>query len=147
MKILKLIFLLGCTSSLAAQVTDKQLLEAPGANWLHYNGSYDSRRFSSMAEVNTGNAGRLTAKWVFHMPGAGHLESVPIVVDGVMYVTQLNEAYAMDARSGRKIRDYHHVGPSSDRGPNRGVAIYGDKVFFSTPDAMLALPSTPPPER
>ncbi len=71
------------------------------------------------------------------MPGAGHLESVPIVVDGVMYVTQPNEVYALDARSGRKIWDYHHVGPSSDRGPNRGVAIYGDKVFFSTPDAML----------
>jgi alcohol dehydrogenase (cytochrome c) len=137
MKIFKFFFLLGCTASIAAQVTDKQLLEAPGANWLHYNGSYDSRRFSSMAQINAGNVDRLTAKWVFHVPGAGHLESVPIVVDGVMYVTQPNEVYALDARSGRKIWEYHHVGPSSDRGPNRGVAVYGDKVFFGTPDAVL----------
>jgi alcohol dehydrogenase (cytochrome c) len=103
MRIGKLIFLLGCTASLAAQVTDKQLLEAPGANWLHYNGSYDSRRFSTLAQINTRNVNELAAKWVFHVPGAGGLETVPIVVDGVMYVTQPNEVYALDARSGRKI--------------------------------------------
>ncbi|MEO8735654.1 MAG: PQQ-dependent dehydrogenase, methanol/ethanol family [Edaphobacter sp.] len=137
MRIAKLILLLGCTASLAAQVTDKQLLEKPGTNWLHYNGSYDTQRMSTLTQINASNVEALTTKWVFHVPGAGHLESVPLVVNGVMYVTQLNEVYALDARSGRMIWDYHHVGPTTDRGPNRGVAVYGDKVFLTTSDALV----------
>jgi alcohol dehydrogenase (cytochrome c) len=137
MNFTKLILLLGCTVQLCSQVTEKQLLEQPGANWLHYNGSYDTRRMSSLTQVNISNVGSLTNKWIFHVPGAGRLQCVPIVVNGVMYVTQPNEVYALDGQSGRMIWDFHHVGPIADRGPNRGVAVYGDKVFFSTPDAEL----------
>ena len=78
----------------------------------------------------------LVPKWVFHVPGATHLETVPIVVDGVMYVTQPNEVYAIDARSGRQIWEYHRV-PARQKGPNRGVAVWNDKVYFTTPDAFL----------
>jgi alcohol dehydrogenase (cytochrome c) len=131
-----MIFLLISAASLAAQVTDKQLLEPPGSNWLHYNGSYDGRRHSQLTQINTTNISSLTTKWIFHMPGAGRLQTVPIVAGGVMYVTQPNEIYALDARSGRLIWDYHHI-PALDRGPNRGVAVYGDKVYFTTPDAHL----------
>ena len=70
------------------------------------------------------------------MPNATHLETVPIVVDGVMYVTQPNEVYAIDARSGRQIWEYHRV-PARQKGPNRGVAVWNDKVYFTTPDAFL----------
>ncbi len=131
-----LLWMLVPASFLTAQVTDVQLREAISANWFHYNGSYDSRRHSSLNQVNAGNVDSLTAKWIFHVPGATHLESVPIVVDGVMYVTQPNEVYALDGRTGRLIWDYHRV-PARQKGPNRGVAVWGDKVFFTTPDAYL----------
>ena len=53
-----------------------------------------------------------------------------------MYVTQPNEVYAIDARSGRQIWEYHRV-PARQKGPNRGVAVWNDKVYFTTPDAFL----------
>jgi len=123
-------------AGLEAQVSDAQLREANSANWLQYNGSYDSRRHSVLSEVNTSTIGALVPKWVFHVPGASHLQTVPIVADGVMYVTQPNEVYAVDARSGRQIWEYHRV-PALQKGPNRGVAVWGDKVYFTTPDAFL----------
>ena len=121
-------------SSLPAQVTDRQLREAKPADWLHYNGTYDSRRHSALNQIDTANVGALVPKWVFHMPGASHLESVPIVVDGVMYVTQPNEVYALDGRMGRQLWEYHRI-PARQKGPNRGVAVWGDKVYFTTPYA------------
>lgn len=118
------------------QVTEQQLREADSANWLHYNGSYDSRRHSGLNQVSTANIDALVPKWVYHVPGATHLETVPIVVNGVMYLTQPNEVYAIDARSGRQIWEYHRV-PARQKGPNRGVAVWKDKVYVTTPDAFL----------
>lgn len=134
--IFKLCCVVCCTMPIGAQVTDRQLREANPANWLHYNGSYDSRRHSPLDQINLTTVEALTPKWIFHVPGASHLQSVPIVVDGVMYVTQPNEIYALDARSGRKIWEYRRVS-SRLKGPNRGVAVWGDKVYFTTPDAHL----------
>ena len=122
--------------ALPGQVTDQQLLEADASTWLHYNGSYDSRRHSRLDQVNLGTINRLTPKWIFRVPNASRLQSVPIVSGGVMYVTQPNEIYALDARTGRKIWEYARV-PRREKGPNRGVAIWGDKVYFTTPDAYL----------
>ena len=136
MMINKLGCLAWCGLLLGAEVTDRQLREASSANWLHYNGSYDSRRHSPLNQINVTTVDAMVPKWIFHVPGATHLESVPIVVDGVMYVTQPNEVYALDARSGRQIWEYHRV-PARQKGPNRGVAVWGDKVYFTTPDAYL----------
>ena len=78
----------------------------------------------------------LVPKWIYHVPRADHLESVPIVVDGVMYFTQPNEVYALDGRTGRLIWKYRHQ-PPLGKGPNRGAAVYGNRVYFTTPDAWL----------
>jgi alcohol dehydrogenase (cytochrome c) len=61
---------------------------------------------------------------------------VPIVVDGVMYFTNPNEVYALDARTGREIWQYQRQ-PALQKGPNRGVAVYGNRVYMGTPDAYL----------
>lgn len=124
------------TPCLSAQVSDADLRATNPENWLHYNGSYDSRRHSALNQVNKQTVNALVPKWVFHVPGATHLECVPIVVDGVMYVTQPNEVYAIDARAGRQIWEYHRI-PAVQKGPNRGVAVWRDKVYFTTPDAHL----------
>jgi len=120
----------------AAQVSYQDLVKADPANWLSYSGSYDGRRHSLLKQVNTANVHSLVPKWIFHVPGSGRLESVPVVVDGVMYLSQPNEVYALDARTGRVIWQ-HRREPALRRGPNRGVAVYGNSVYFTTPDAYL----------
>lgn len=120
----------------AEQVTYHDLRRADPANWLSYSGSYLAQRHSLLHDINTSNVAALGPKWIYHIPGANRLESVPIVVDGVMYVSQPNEVYALDGATGRLIWE-HHWRPALERGPNRGVAVYGQKVYFGTPDAHL----------
>ncbi len=109
MKRVALVLVLGLASSLSAQVTSKELEQPPASDWLHYNGTYDSQRHSELGQIKLSNVDALVNKWVYHIPGAGNLENVPIVVDGVMYVTQPSAVYAIDGRSGRLIWNYHHV--------------------------------------
>lgn len=122
-----------------AQVTDQQLEQPPGQDWLHYNGDYQSRRFSTLDQITAANVGSLVNKWTFHVPGPGGLESVPIVVNGVMYLTQPNAIYALDGASGRLIWSYHHLlAKVKDReGPHRGAAVYKNRVYFTTTDDYL----------
>jgi len=119
-----------------AQVTYQDLLKAAPHNWLTYSGSFSSQRHSLLKQIRQSNVQALVPTWIFHVPKADHLESVPIVVDGVMYLTQPNEVYALDGRTGRVIWQYRHQ-PPLGKGPNRGVAVYGNRVYFTTPDAYL----------
>jgi PQQ-dependent dehydrogenase (methanol/ethanol family) len=114
----------------------------PGA-WPTYDGSQSGNRFSPLTQIDTSNVERLAPKWMFTIPGAPRaLEVTPVVVDGVMYVTSVNEAYALDARSGREI--WHYSRPRSQglagdaaSGINRGVAVLGDRVFMVSDNAHL----------
>ena len=114
----------------------------PGA-WPTYDGNQSGNRFSPLTQIDTSNVGRLAPKWMFTIPGAPRaLEVTPVVVDGVMYVTSVNEAYALDARGGREI--WHYSRPRSQglagdaaSGINRGVAVLGDRVFMVSDNAHL----------
>jgi PQQ-dependent dehydrogenase (methanol/ethanol family) len=116
--------------------------------WPTYDGSESGNRFSALDQVNAANVERLAPKWMFTLSGAPRaLEVTPVVVNGVMYVTSVNEAYALDARSGREI--WHYSRPRSTglagdaaSGINRGVAVLADRVFMVTDNAhLLALNS------
>ncbi|MBM3734252.1 MAG: PQQ-dependent dehydrogenase, methanol/ethanol family [Acidobacteria bacterium] len=119
-----------------AQVTYQDLLKADPKDWLHYSGQYHSQRHSTLKLVNTANVSKLVPKWMYNIAGARRMESVPIVTGGVMYVSHPNEVYALDARTGRLIWDYHRQ-PALAKGPNRGVGVYGNRVYMGTPDAHL----------
>ncbi len=127
---------LSSTVARPAGLSFPDLLRPTPANWISYNGSYNSQRHSLLKQIDIRNVHALAPRWIFHVPGAQRLESVPVVVDGVMYVSQPNEVYALDARTGRLIWE-HHRQPALHRGPNRGVAVYGSRVYFGTPDAHL----------
>ncbi len=133
---LKLLAALPASAAAQAQVTYDDLRKADPKDWLTYQGNYNAQRHSLLKQVHTGNVADLTPAWIYHIPNANRLESVPLVVDGVMYISQPNEVYALDARTGRPIWVYNHE-PALQRGPNRGVAVYGNKVYFGTPDAFL----------
>jgi alcohol dehydrogenase (cytochrome c) len=118
-----------------AQVTYEDLKKADPGNWLHYSGQYHAQRHSLLNQVHTGNVKNLVPAWIYHVRGANRLESVPIFVDGVLYLSQTNEVHALDGRTGRLIWEYRRQ--ARQRGPNRGIAVYGNKVYMGTADAYL----------
>lgn len=121
---------------LKAQVTDRDLQAGLGQNWLTYLGDYGGKRYSPLKEINDRTVSRLVPKWVRHFEGTSDLEVTPLVFNGVMYATNSNEVYALDAVTGREIWQYRALG-AQRHGVNRGAAILGDQVFFTTADCHL----------
>jgi alcohol dehydrogenase (cytochrome c) len=114
----------------------------PKLDWPHYDGSYTGNRYSPLQQIHAANVKRLAPAWIFPVPGAPRLEVTPVVVDGVMYITGANEAYALDATTGRQIwsfRTPRTPGLLSEAGggANRGVALFGNRVFMVTDNAHL----------
>ena len=128
----------------AAQVTFDRLRAAAEEprNWLTYSGAYFSQRYSELDQVTPDNVADLGLEWVYQAPVAGPWQSSPVVVDGVMYITQRpNDIVALDARTGRVYWAYEYPTPSDHRAccgsNNRGVAVLGDRVFMATLDAHV----------
>ena len=129
--------------STRVDVAPSQLLTTPvDNNWLSYNGDYTGRRYSALREINNANVSQLRAQWVFHAPNSSHLEVTPVVVDGMMFVTSANDAYALDAQSGRIV--WHYSRPITEgliddasQHHNRGVAVWHDRIFMETDNAHL----------
>src|SRR6476620_9387811 len=91
---------------LAAQVPHKRIVDAaaePG-NWLTYSGNYQAHRFSPLREITPQNVSRLKPAWVYQTQARSRFETSPIVVDGVMYVTEPpTKVTALDLRTGRSL--------------------------------------------
>ena len=137
-------------AGLSAQVPFERLRDAaaePG-NWLTYSGSYFSQRYSTLDQVAPANVDDLRLQWVYQTAGAERWEPTPLVIDGVMYLTQRpNDVVALDARTGRVYWIYRYATPSGLRAccgsNNRGVAVLGDHVFMATLDAhVVAIDAT-----
>jgi len=135
-----------CASPLRAQaqVTSQRLAAAASEpqNWLTYSGGYKSERYSSLDQITPANVKNLKLQWVYQSPVAGNWQTTPLVVDGVMYLTQrLNDVVALDATTGRAFWMYRYT-PAQDRivccgANNRGLAILGNTLFMGTLDAQL----------
>jgi alcohol dehydrogenase (cytochrome c) len=116
--------------------------ESDGNNFLLTNGDYWQRRYYPNTQINTANVARLHPAWIFQTEVKESLETSPLVVNGVMYVTtSFSHVYALNARTGEEIWHYKHkLGPVTTFccGPNnRGVAAYGDMVYLATLDSKL----------
>ena len=79
---------------------------------------------------------------MFPIPGAERLQVTPVVMDGVMYVTNVNQVFALDAssadKSGSTVASARRAWLATRAsGINRGVAVLGDRVFLSTDNAHL----------
>jgi alcohol dehydrogenase (cytochrome c) len=127
-----------------AQVTAQRLASASSEpqNWLTYSGSYYSQRYSTLDQITPANVKNLKLQWVYQSPVAGNWQTTPLVVDGIMYLTQrLNDVVALDAITGRAFWTYRYT-PAQDRivccgANNRGLAILGNTLFMGTLDAQL----------
>jgi len=113
-----------------------------GNNFLHTNGNYEQTRYYPNSQINAGNVSKLRPAWIFQTEVKETLETTPIVVNGIMYITTaFDHVYALDAATGEELWHYKHaMGPVTTYccGPNnRGVAAYGDMVYLGTLDAKL----------
>ena len=113
-----------------------------GNNFLHTNGNYEQTRYYPARQINVHNVHKLRPAWIFQTEVVESMETSPLVVNGIMYVTtSFSHVYALDAATGEEIWHYKHkMGPITTYccGPNnRGVAAYGDKVYLGTLDAKL----------
>ena len=125
-------------------VTQQQLNSADknATSFLLTNGDYAQTRFHPAKQIDRGNVKKLHVAWIFQTDVKESLETSPIVVDGVMYVTtSFSHVYALDAKTGTQLWHYNHkmglvttycCGPN-----NRGVQVLGDLVYVATLDSKL----------
>jgi alcohol dehydrogenase (cytochrome c) len=145
-----LLVIVACSVTLVGQqpaaptVTPQDLLDGlkDPTRWLTYSGDYSGQRHSPLTQITPENVHQLTAQWTFQTGALGSFQTTPLVIDGVLYVTGFNNnAWAIDARSGRTIWRYRRDLPSDLRlccgAVNRGFGVLGDRLFMATVDAHL----------
>ena len=145
---------------LAAQGPDPSRFGNYPDAWPTHYGDHSGRRYSPLAQINLTNVKTLSLAWIHrataeegenaggeHRTGDPYywggpqanvtIKATPLMVDGVLYFAAPDHAYAIDARTGRAIWHYFwrtrggiHIG-------NRGVGMYGNALFFETPDCYL----------
>ena len=122
-------------------VTDDRLINPEEHNWLSYRGTLDGWGYSKLDQINDANIEELQPVWSFSTGVLGGHESPPIVNDGVMFITTPgNFLYAIEAATGDLLWRYQHNLPENYiafHRTNRGVALYGDKVYMATLDARV----------
>src|SRR5271167_3515501 len=115
---------LSATSILGAQRIAPATAANSDGSWPMLNGDYTSRRYSPLTQINQANVVTLAQAWTFD-PAA--IKSIPIMVDGVLYFSATDRAWAIDAGTGQQIWAFNR--PSrGNKIANHGLAIYQDRV-------------------
>jgi alcohol dehydrogenase (cytochrome c) len=144
-----------------------ELLKPLGDIWPTYSGDYSGKRYSSLAQINQTTVKQLSLAWVAQLTaGAGgeqgfgrrnggveavvgglgpedapvvpaNVKGTPLVVDGIMYVTTPDNAWALDARDGREIWHYFWRTRGGTPIANRGAGMWHDRIYMVTPDDYL----------
>ncbi|MEL6694093.1 MAG: PQQ-binding-like beta-propeller repeat protein, partial [Pseudomonadota bacterium] len=129
-----------------ADVSDDRLNDAAAtpAEWLGYGFDREETRHSPLTGITADNIGELGVAWTYDLATSRGVESTPIVIDGVMYVTSAwSIVYALDAKTGEELWVYD---PDVDRAVgvnaccdvvNRGVALYEGKLFLGVIDGRV----------
>jgi quinoprotein glucose dehydrogenase len=118
-------------------------------DWVYYGQDQGATRYSTLAQITTGNVSRLKRAWTFHTGDKqGFFESTPIVVDSVAYFAAGNGFYAVDAVTGTQVwkvdatrttRRGVSYWPGDARTPPRIIASAGTKLMAL--DAKTGRPS------
>jgi alcohol dehydrogenase (cytochrome c) len=122
-------------------VTEERLRKPSDADWLMIRRTYDGWGYSPLNEITPANINRLQPAWVFATGVSSGHEAAPVVNNGVMFIsTPSHRVVAIDARTGTILWRYIKEVAENVVAPHptsRGVALYGDKVFFAANDAVL----------
>src|SRR4051812_21896207 len=146
MKLISLILVLAVSAEALAQVNVpferiRASASEPG-NWLTHGGDYSGHRYSTLDQLTPANVKDLKPAWVYQARDAGKWEVTPLVVDGIIYISERpNVVTALDGRTGRPIWNYRRPLPADVAGccgpVNRGLAILGDALYICTFDCHL----------
>jgi len=122
-------------------VTADRLQKPADGDWLMIRRSYDGWGYSPLDQITPANVSRLEPAWVFSTGVSSGHEAAPIVNNGVMFFsTPSHRVIAIDAKTGTILWRYLKEVAENVVAPHptsRGVALYGDKVFFAANDAVL----------
>jgi quinoprotein glucose dehydrogenase len=136
--------------AIAASILAGPAVAQPGSevdpeDWPRYARDMGGTRFSPLADINTGNVGELEQVWAFRLRPQGGAAllggSVPVVIDGTMYLPLGNAVVALEAHTGRELWR-HDVASGLVR---RGVSYWpgeGDqppRIFYSIGNGLVAL--------
>src|SRR3954471_8734500 len=119
-------------------VTDAMLTKVPDGEWLLWRRTYEAYGFSPLKKINKTNVGDLRVAWTWSLPN-GPNESTPVVHDGVLFVqSHGDKVQALDAATGDLLWQYSRRLPVGVApGINRGVGIYGTRLYITTSDDHL----------
>jgi PQQ-dependent dehydrogenase (methanol/ethanol family) len=131
----------GVPVTTAAEIA--QVQQPKPGDWPGYHGLPSANRHSPLKQINSMNAGKLKLAWSYSLPHMG-LQTTPLVADGIMYVTAPNQVCALASDTGQEIWCYTRrrgdstkISGDAAKGAQRGAALLGNKIFFSTDDAHL----------
>jgi alcohol dehydrogenase (cytochrome c) len=138
-------FLATLALALAASLTHAQTLQnpkvPPTTSWPTYNGDFSGRRFSPLTKINATNVAGLSLAWTYKFSAGGGANNspkgTPLMVDGVLYESSTDNAFAIDAKTGKEIWHYTFPSKGARHFSNRGMGISGNWLFFQTPDCNL----------
>ena len=131
-------------------VTDEMLLNPPAGEWLQWRGTYDNHGYSPLDKINKDTVKDMQLAWAWPMAEAGIQETVPLIHDGIMFLQTSNAVVeALDAKTGDLIWQYRHVATeipqawsyqaNQARRQKNSIALTGDKVVLTTPDAKIVV--------
>jgi alcohol dehydrogenase (cytochrome c) len=143
-----------------------QLLKPLSDSWPTYNGDYSGKRYSSLTQINQTTVKNLTLAWVAKLnggPGNGFggggrggapvntggegtgnfpsgdvtIKASALMVDGTLYLTAPDNAWAIDARDGRELWRYFWKTRGGTHIATRGFGMWNNYVYMETPDNYL----------
>ena len=146
---------------LAAQgkgVAPADLVKPLGDSWPTHNGDYSGRRYSALKHVNRATVKNLSLAWVsrlregsrgsssnvggegtivFPDPGPPTVKASALMVDGTIYISTPDNAWALDARDGRELWHFFWKTRGGTHIANRGLGMWNDYLYMETPDNYL----------
>jgi alcohol dehydrogenase (cytochrome c) len=143
---------------MTAQTLDPATLLKPTTDsWPTYSGDYTGQRYSMLDQINQKTVRNLSLAWSSRViagsrgeagappvaiGGVGtaevnspaNIRGAILQVDGILYVTAPDNAWALDARDGHEIWHYFWKTKGGTHIGNRGVGMWKDRVYMETPD-------------
>lgn len=130
----------------AAAVTQERLLNAAAepSQWLSHNRDYNETNYTPLTQITEENLDELGVAWFADLPTNQNVESKPLYVDGVLYLSlPWSEVQAFDARTGETLWHYDPEVPGEWNVnvccglDNRGVAAWEGKIYVGTLDGRV----------
>src|SRR5713101_2163691 len=148
----------------ASGVDPAELLKPLKDSWPTYSGDYSGKRYSALDQINPSNVKNLTLAWMSRVTpgpeqsgrgarrpnvivggegpgdisvGGGTIKASVLEVDGFLYFTMPDNAWAVDARDGSQLWHYFWKTKGGTHIGNRGLGMWHKTLFMETPDDYL----------